>query len=269
MGLKLAVAAAALALAASPADFVASHQQSEGGFAESGQSSDANLTAWAVLGLAAAGEAPDRSPADYLSSAPASSANDLALRILALRALGRDTSAMVDRLEGMRRPDGRIGPLVNSTIWGVLALRAAGHPAGTSVGYLRRTQRPGGGWSWYPNGAPDSNDTAAAIQALRAAGVRRRARPVTRGLAYLRKLQRRDGGFALTPGRASDAQSTAWAIQAFLAAGKEPGRKGFRFLAGLRRPDGSYRYSKRYAVTPVWVTSQVLPALARKSFPLR
>jgi len=33
-------------------------------------------------------------------------------------------------------------------------------------------------------------------------------------------------------------------------------------------PDGSYRYSKRYAVTPVWVTAQVLPALAGKPFPL-
>lgn len=270
MGLRLAVSAVALALAASPADFVASHQQPDGGFAEVAQRSDPNLTAWAVLGLAAAGRAPDRSPADYLATAPAPSANDLALRILALRALGRDSGALVDRLEGMRRPDGRIGPLVNSTIWGVLALRAAGRPTGTSVRYLRRAQqRPSGGWSWYPNGVPDSNDTAAAIQALRAAGVRARARPIQRGLAYLRKLQRPDGGFALTPGRSSDAQSTAWAIQAFVAARKEPGRRAFRYLAGLRRADGSYRYSKRYAVTPVWVTSQVLPALARKPFPLR
>jgi prenyltransferase beta subunit len=222
-----------------------------------------------VLGLTAVGKAPDRSPADYLADAPASSANDLALRILALRALGRDPSALVNRLESMRRSDGRIGPLVNSTIWGMLALRAAGRPAGTSIGYLRRVQRPGGGWSWYPRGAPDSNDTAAAIQALRAAGVRSRARAITRGHAYLRKLQRPDGGFSLVPGRSSDAQSTAWAIQAFVAAGKEPGRRVFRYLAGLRRSDGSYRYSKRYAVTPVWVTAQVLPALARRPFPLR
>ena len=269
MGLKVAVVVVALALGASPADFVASHQQADGGFAEAGQSSDANLTALAVLGLTAAGKAPVRSPADYLAAAPAPSANDLALRILALRTLGRDTSALVDRLESTRRPDGRIGALVNSTIWGVLALRAAGRPAGTSVGYIRRAQRPGGGWSWYPRGAPDSNDTAAAIQALRAAGVRPRARPITRGLAYLRRLQRPDGGFALVRGRSSDAQSTAWAIQAFISAEKEPGRRAFRYLASLHRAGGSYRYSKRYAVTPVWVTSQVLPALARKPFPLR
>jgi hypothetical protein len=36
----------------------------------------------------------------------------------------------------------------------------------------------------------------------------------------------------------------------------------------VRRPDGSYRYSRRYAVTPALVTAQVLPALARKSHPL-
>jgi hypothetical protein len=269
MGVKFAVAAVALALAASPSEFVASHQQSDGGFAETGQSSDANLTAWAVLGLTAAGKTADRSPADYLVAAPATSANDVALRILALRGLGRETGALVVRLEGMRGPNGRIGTLVNSTIWGVLALRAAGRPAGTSVHYLKRAQRPSGGWSWYPRGAPDSNDTAAAIQALRAAGVGPRASAIKRGLAYLRRLQRPDGGFALVAGRSPDAQSTAWAIQAFVAAGKEPGRKALRYLATLRRTDGSYRYSKRYAVTPVWVTSQVLPALARKPFPLR
>jgi len=269
VGVKIAVAAAALAIAASPSEFVASHQQPDGGFAETGQSSDANLTAWAVLGLSAAGKTPDRSPADYLTTVPATSANDVALRILALRALGRDTGAFVDRLESMRGPTGRIGTLVNSTIWGVLALRGAGRPAGTSVQYLKRAQRPGGGWSWYPRGAPDSNDTAAAIEALRASGVGPRARPIRRGLAYLRKLQRPDGGFALVAGRSSDAQSTAWAIQAFVASGKQPGRRAFHYLASLRRSDGSYRYSKRYAVTPVWVTSQVLPALARRPFPLR
>src|SRR4029077_13257272 len=109
--------------------------------------------------------------------------------------LNRDTGALVDRLEGMRGPNGRIGTLVNSTIWGVLALRAAGSAPGTSVDYLKKAQRPSGGWSWYPRGAPDSNDTAAAIQALRAGGSGPRSRAIKRGVAYLRKLQRPDGGF--------------------------------------------------------------------------
>jgi prenyltransferase beta subunit len=266
---KLAIAAVAVALAASPAEYVSSHQQPDGGFAEPGGQSDPSLTAWAVLGLAASGGEPARSPAEYLAGKPAANAGDLALRILALRALKQDTGPDVARLEAARGPDGRIGSLVNSTIWGVIALRATGRPAGTSVPYLIRAQRSGGGWSWYPHGAPDSNDTAAAIQALRSAGISTESRPIRRGLAYLRRLQRRDGGFALLRGRAPDAQSTAWAIQAFVAAGRPPGQAAFRYLAGLRRADGSYRYSKSYAATPVWVTAQVLPALARRAFPLR
>ena len=268
--MRIAVAAVALALAASsPAGFVASHQQPDGGFAEPGGKSDPTLTAWAVLGLAAAGEEPPRSAAEYLAARPVSGAANLALRILALRALRQETTTELQRLQALRRPNGRIGPLVNSTIWGVLALRAVGRPGGPSVRYLIRAQHRSGGWAWYLGGMPDSNDTAAAIQALRAAGVGTRSRPIRRGLSYLRRLQQRDGGFPLVKGRAADAQSTAWAIQAFVAAGRQPGRAAFRFLAALRRADGSYRYSKQYSVTPVWVTAQVLPALVRRPFPLR
>jgi GH15 family glucan-1,4-alpha-glucosidase len=132
---------------------------------------------------------------------------------------------------------------------------------------LLRAQRPSGGWPWFRGGAADSNDTAAALQALRAAGVK--GKPIERGVAFLRRLQNRDGGFELSEGRGSDTQSTAWAIQALLAAGKQPGAAAFRYLQRMQRPDGSYRYSARYVATPLWVTAQVLPALARKSFPLR
>jgi energy-coupling factor transport system substrate-specific component len=92
--------------------------------------------------------------------------------------------------------------------------------------------------------------------------------PIRRGLAYLRRLRNRNGGFELSPGRGSDAQSTAWAVQAFVAARRSPPRGAFAYLRSLRRPDGSFRYSRRYVTTPVWVTAQVLPALARKPFPL-
>lgn len=277
MGLKLvavAVGGMLALMASSDADkaslYLVARQQPDGGFAERGRRPDATLTAWAVLGIEAAGREPARSPVRFLEDAPSPTAADLALRILALDALGVATDARVARLVSLRRADGRIGPLVNSTIWSVLALRAAGRPAGkTTVRYLLRSQRPSGGWSWYPGGAPDSNDTAAAVQALRAAGITRRARAIRRGLAFLRRLQNRDGGFGLVRGRSSDSQSTAWAIQAFLAAGERPGRRAYAYLARMRRRDGSYRYSARYAVTPVWVTAQVLPALAGKPFPLR
>jgi hypothetical protein len=255
-------------------DYLTTRQQADGGFAEPNGASDPTLTAWAVLGLEAADRNPaalrrgGASPAEYLAGKPTRTTADLALRILALDALGEDVSQRADQLEGQRRPDGRIGPLVNSTIWGVIALRAAGRPApAASVRYLLRRQHPSGGWSWAPRAAPDSNDTAAAIQALRAAGVR--GAPIQRGLVFLRRLQNRDGGFALTAGRGSDAQSTAWAIQAFVAAAARPPVNASRYLVSLKQPPGSFRYSRRQAITPVWVTATALPALARKPFPLR
>jgi hypothetical protein len=266
MGLKLAaIALSALALAAvTPVDYVASRQQADGGFAEPGARSDSALTAWSVLGLKAAGQTPDGTVV-FLRDAPVADTTDLALRVMALRVVGASPEPFLTRLRRQRRSDGRIGSLVNSTIWGVLAL-----PRGEerrAVRYLLGRQRPSGGWSWAPKGAPDSNDTAAAIQALRWSGVR--GRPIRRGLAFIRSHTARNGGVRLVAGREPDAQSTAWAVQAYLAAGVKPPAAAFRFLASLRRPDGSYRYSRRYAVTPAIVTAQVLPALSRKPFPLR
>jgi hypothetical protein len=263
LGLVL-VGLAYAAPAPAPADFVAARQQPDGGFAEPRARSDPALTAWAVLGLKAAGRSPARSAAAYLREAPAEDTTDLALRVLALRTLGESPGPLLDRLERQRRRDGRIGALVNSTIWGVLALPRGERPA---VRYLLRQQRRSGGWSWAPSGAPDSNDTAAAVQALRWSGVR--GRPIRRGLAFIRRLTAPSGGVRLSPGREPDAQSTAWAIQAYIAAGARPPAAAFRFLASLKRPDGSYRYSRRYAVTPALVTAQVLPALSGKPYPLR
>ena len=261
----------------SAASYLAARQTAGGGFAEPGRAADPGLTAWVVLALEASGGNPaaltrnGNSPADYLAGKPYPTATDLELRILALDALGRsaDASRLGETLTGLRTPSGRIGTGVNSTIWGVIALRAVGRSAGgTTVAYLLRSQTSGGGWSWARGVAADSNDTAAAIQALVAAGVARNASSITRGLGYLRRLQNPDGGFELSAGRGSDAQSTAWAIQAFLAAGKKPGNTAFAYLARLRRQDGSYRYSARYGVTPTWVTAQVLPAVSRRVFPL-
>jgi len=276
MGVRLLAAlaiAAVAAPAAGPVDRAASYlttrQQTDGGFAEPGGQSDAALTAWSALALAATGRRP-AGAADYLSGKPAGDATDVALHALALRALGRSAEDELARLESLRSPNGRIGPLVDSTIWAVLALRAAGRPAGAAtVRYLRRMQARSGGWSWTPRGAPDSNDTAAAVEALRAAGVAPRSSTVRRAIRFLGRFQNRDGGFALVRGRASDAQSTAWAVQAYLAAGRRPPPRARSYLLRLRRSDGSFRYSRRYAVTPTFVTAQVVPALAGKAFPLR
>lgn len=251
----LTTLAAAFALA-TPVSYVQSQQREDGGFG------DAQLTAWATLGLVAAGADTGRA-AQYLAGQEPASQTDAALLALARAAAGDRPGDLLPRLRSYRP-----GKQVNATIWTILALRQLGEPAPPAlVRALRSAQRPSGGWSWFARGAADSNDTAAALQALRAAGVR--GRPIDRGVAFLRRHQNRDGGFEISQGRGSDAQSTAWAIQGLLAAGRVPGARAFRYLARMRRPDGSYRYNARYVTTPLWVTAQVLPALARKPFPLR
>jgi len=267
MGVKLA--ALAVALTATPAGFLQAHQAPGGAFAETGGSQGPLLTAWAALGLRAAG-ADTGNSLDYLQAHEAGLAEttDAELVALAESALGARPAKLIARIHSDQRPDGRIGPNVNSTIWGILALRQARQPAPrAAVRFVLRKQARSGGWAWYLNGRPDSNDTAAAIEALRSAGVS--GRPIRRGLAYLLRLRNRDGGFELTAGRGSDAQSTAWVVQAFVAAGRAVPKGSIAYLRRLRRPDGSFRYSKQYATTPVWVTAQVLPALARQPFPLR
>lgn len=267
----LAVLAAAVALGGSTVPvsgvvFLEQRQAADGGIGEQGALVDATSTAWGALALVAGGGSTTaRAQALAFLRAHESDARtdaDAALQLLAREALGDQPDALLVRVRAYRP-----GTLVNATAWSVLALRQAGQRVSRSlVAELRARQQRSGGWSWTRRGAPDSNDTAAVLEALRSVGVA--GAPISRGLAFLARCRNRDGGYGLLPGRASDAQSTAWAIQAWIAAGAKPPSGAFRFLAGLRRPDGSYRYSKRYATTPVWVTSQVVPALARKPFPL-
>lgn len=251
----LATLGAATALA-TPAGYVQAQQRDDGGFG------DAQITAWATLGLVAAG-ADTGGAAGYLARQKPETTTDVALVAMARAAAGHRPDDLLPRLRA-HRP----GKLVNATIWTLLALRQAGDPAPASlVRALLAVQHRSGGWSWLRGGAPDSNDTAAAIQALRASGVR--GEPIRRAVAFLRRHQNRDGGFELTLDRGSDAPSTAWAIQALLAAGIDPGAAAFTYLRRLQRPDGSVRYSARYDSSRLWTTAQVASALARKPFPLR
>jgi hypothetical protein len=267
----LAVAAAALgAPAAGPlagaGAFLAAAQHQDGGFGEAGRPSNPSLTAWATFGLVATGGGADaRARAlGYLRAHEDAGETDTDIALLALAriALGDHPDALLSHLRTIKP-----GALVNGKIWAILALRAAGEPAPPAL--LRdvlSAQSRRGGWSWFKGGRDDSNDTAAALEALRASGVT--GTSITRGLAALATFKNRDGGYALTRGRDSDAQSTAWAIQALFACGKRPGSVTWRFVSRLRRADGGYRYTLAYATTPVWVTAQMAPALAGRPYPL-
>ena len=264
MGVKIAVLAAASVLS-----FVQGRAQPDGGYAEPGGTSTVGLTATAVLALDVAGAQVPAAARAYLTAHETGlTPTELELATMAEAVSGGASPALLASLRALERPAGAIGPALNSTIWGMLALRQAGQAvAASTVAYLEKAQSRNGGFGWATGGRPDNDDTAAAVEALASAGVR--GSVVTRALAYLRARETEDGGFELQPGAGSNVQSTAWSVQAVLAAGSTPPAAAFRYLARMTRADGSLRYSARYATTPLWVSAQALPALARKPFPLR
>jgi energy-coupling factor transport system substrate-specific component len=268
-------------------------QNADGGFgAARGGSSTELYSAWVALGLAAAGRDPSavahggRSVSDYIVGAgrDVRGIGDVERTMLALRAGGRPARVggrdLVGELVAHQSARGDFGGQVNYTAFAILALRAAGRPARDAAGrralrWLERERDPDGGFNFLGRGgASDVDDTAGALEALVAAGGRR-ATGVRSAAGFLARSQDLDGGFPLEPGGPSNAQSTAWAIQALVAAGRDPARvhrRGSRsplgFLRSLAEPDGSIRYSRTSAQTPVWVTAQALAALAGRPLPI-
>ena len=120
---------------------------------------------------------------------------------------------------------GRIGGFLSSTYWGVLALKAAGsRMPRKSVDYIKAHQASSGGFGYAAGTGSDSNDTAAAIMALRAAGTPCGWRVMDRGYAYMHSLQRSDHGYALTSSAGSDSQSTGWVVAARIKCHMSNGR---------------------------------------------
>jgi hypothetical protein len=264
MGLKIAVLAAASVLS-----FVQGRAQPDGGYAEPSGGSTVALTATAVLALRAAGAQPSATTRTYLLAHETGlTSTELELVVMAEAVTGGVSVTALGSLHGLVHPSGLIGEALDSTYWGVLALRQAHQPVPNAVvSTMLHAQASSGGFSWIRGVRADTDDTSAAVQALAAAGVR--GKPVARAVAFIRARETADGGFALQAGGRSNAQSTAWAIQALLAAGAKPPAAAFRYLRKLQRADGSIRYSTQYGTTPLWVSAQALPALVRRSFPLK
>ncbi|HEY2631026.1 MAG TPA: prenyltransferase/squalene oxidase repeat-containing protein [Solirubrobacteraceae bacterium] len=268
-------------------------QNADGGFGgEKGQHSSELYSAWAAIGLAAAGRNPlalAHGGHTVLSSieveaSTVQGAGDLERTILALRACGGSTRKLpggnpVTRLLAYRSSDGSFGHLVNLTAFAVLALRAAGEPAssgtvGSAARWLAHQQNSDGGFGYAARGtASDIDDTGAALQGVVAASVPE-GPVVAQAVRFLAGAQNADGGYPQERGGESNAQSTAWAVQGLLAAGQRPasfkhrGRSPLDYLNGLLAGDGSVRYSTTSAQTPVWVTAEALAALAEKPLPI-
>lgn len=250
-------------------------QNSDGGWGSAPDDESApDMTAWSMLGLEAVGRNPldiasgGRSPVDYLRAHvdELSSPGDLARTILALHGAGvdpRDFAGhdLVEELAKHRRDNGSFEGWPNSTAFAVMALRVGGGGVAQSTTWLAKVQNADGGWGDEPGLPSTADGTAAVMQAM----------PETKaardGLTYLRKAQRPNGGFPLGGSGSVNSQSTAWAVQGMLALGKDSG-SALDYLAARQDADGHYRRSATSDETPVWVTAQVLPAVAGDSFPI-
>jgi hypothetical protein len=202
-----------------------------------------------------------------------SSPGDLARTILALHGAGvdpRDFAGhdLVEELAKHRRDNGSFEGWPNSTAFAVMALRVGGGGVAQSTAWLAKVQNADGGWGDEPGLPSTADGTAAVMEAMPDTSVARD------GLNYLRKAQRPNGGFALGGNGTVNSQSTAWAVQGMLAVGEDPGsvREGgnsaLDYLAARQDADGHYRRSSTSDETPVWVTAQVLPAVAGDPFPV-
>jgi Squalene-hopene cyclase C-terminal domain len=299
-GVARASATTAPAAAAARADvgrelaYLASAQSSNGGFGGApGQASNELYTGWAAIGLAAAGRDPATVRRDGHSVLDALGAQadtlegpgDLERTMLALRACGApvDSLAGKDLLGGLlryRAGNGSFGDLVNITAFAIFALRAAGRSAADPVlsaagRWIAHRQDPDGGYNFAGSGgSSDVDDTAAALQGLLDSGIHS-GPSVTRAISFIEHAQNLDGGFPAEPRGESNAQSTAWAVQGLVAAGVDVeavrdrgSRSPLGYLESLLAPNGSVRYSRTSAQSPVWVTAQALTALALAPFPI-
>lgn len=265
------------------ANWLVAVQNSDGGWGASPNSdSSPEMTAWAALGLEAAGRSPleisssGHTPIDYLRSHidELSSPGDLARTILTLTGAKVDPRSfgghdLVSALASRRRNNGSFEGWPGSTAFAVIALRAGGgESVEQSVSWLVKVENGDGGWGDIPNSPSTADGTGAVMQAIPDTTAAKH------GLGFLRNSQRPSGGFALGGSGAVNSQSTAWAVQGMLAVGTDPatvhegGKSPLEYLAARQDDDGHYRYSDSSDQTPVWVTGQVLTATAGDFFPV-
>jgi prenyltransferase beta subunit len=282
--------------------FLQDAQNRDGGFGGvKGGESDPLFSAWVALALAAAGVNPqDQSQPGGNDALTYLTARTTALRQTtdfdraALVALAAGTSPNafgaadpVGTILARQLPDGSFaqapgiaGGWVNSTVWSILPLSAVGTPeaeaaVGEAAEWLVRQQKTDGSWgATSPGSETDTDMTAAAVEALRAAdlqGVEAEAK----ALAYLRRMQGSDGGFRETDSGPTNSATTAWTIQALVAAGIAPsswrtdsGADPLTFLASLQRADGSIGWTAASDANSLWMTAQAGPALAGRAYPL-
>jgi hypothetical protein len=288
-------------------------QNADGGFGDgAAQPSDPQVSAWVALALGATGVNPldqrrgsGQSAFGYLASQSGELqlVPDFERALLVADAAGTGAHDfggldLVASLLADALPDGsfpyRAGeatPDVNDTSFAILALsplpgEAAEQSVARAAAWLLEAQNGDGSWpSTCPrtvahcrqDGADPPGEidaTAAAVEALRAAGVHDPPAE-SRALAWLRAAQLIDGGLPEYPAEdEANVASTAWAAQALWAAGVSPeawpaqGGDPLSYMASMQQADGSIAWRAGQISEPVWMTAYVVPAFAGRALPI-
>ena len=272
-------------------NWLKSIQSDDGGFGSPGDEGRVGKTSWAIMAIVAAGQDPHEwkkngySPIDFIrknlkDELGRMGTADYARTILALVYADEDPRTfagvnLVELLKSKVKENGQIGDFVYTTIWGILALKASGEDVTLSAEWLKSQQNPDGGFSWAVGKESDFDDTAAAIQALIAAGEPKDSEVIERALGYLKEGQNDDGGMKYIGSSASNAASDAWTIQALVAAGVNPAewRKNnisvVEHLLSLQTAEGYFNYTSIQKSNPGYMTVSAIMALLGKPHPIK
>ena len=272
-------------------DYLRTLQNTDGGFSNPGEESAISNTQWAIMAIVAAGEDPHEwvknghSPIDYLreNTDMVTGSTDYERMVLALIAAGEDPGDFADRnfvvelKEIYLKESGQFSDFTYTTIWGILALSSVGDDVSKSAEWLKAQQNEDGGFAWVPGEKSDYDDTAAAIEALIAAGESPDSQVIRDAIEYLKTGQNEDGGFKYFGSSPSNAASDAWVIQAVVACGDYPkdaewtinGNSPVDHLLSLQQSDGSFYYTKYTKSNPGYMTVCAIMALLGKSHPIK
>ncbi|MBP9802278.1 DUF4430 domain-containing protein [Patescibacteria group bacterium] len=200
------------------------------------------------------------------------------LALAALESQDNDTLATLFTTLTGHLSNGQFGSdtQLNDDFWGLLAAGAVGRADdfASVKDFIINHQNPDGGWSWAANGPSDSNDTAAAILALREFGLAADNVVITNALNYLQSTQNPDGGLAYDANADSDGASTAWVLAALNKLNISPSawtqgeNTPLSFLNSLQQSDGSFLWLPADAQGSSMVTAYALLALTGQTYPV-